>query len=75
LVALLFTDIYFGNVTSESESASVGTNISFVSGIILALLFKVDIVKGLYDIITESNQDKSDEIYKADQKESWKNKY
>lgn len=75
LVTLLFTDIYFGNVTSESESASVGTNISFVSGIILTLLFKVDIVKSLYDIITENTQDKNGGDSGTSQKDSWKDKY
>jgi len=75
LVALLFSDIYFGNFTIESEKSIVGTNISFVAGIIFTLLFKVDIVKSIYEIISDGSNNKSDGSSNTDDKDSWKNKY
>lgn len=75
LVALLFSDIYFGNFTIESEKSIVGTNISFVAGIIFTLLFKVDIVKSIYEIISDGSNNKNNESKNKDDKDSWKNKY
>lgn len=76
LITLLFTDIYFGNVVSDSENSSVATNISFLSGIVLTLLFKVDIVKSLYEIIRNNESKSSVENNDEDKKTtSWKDKY
>lgn len=74
LITLLFTDVYFGNVVSDSENSSISTNISFLSGIILTLLFKVDIVVSLYQIIRGNKSETIDHDDES-QKNSWKDKY
>jgi len=71
LVILIFTDIYLGSIISDDKKTDLSINISFMVGIILTLLFKVDLIKTLYSNISSTNT----QIDKEDNTSSWKDDY
>jgi hypothetical protein len=73
LTALIFTDIY---LTSSNKGANIAINISFISGIIILMLFKIDLVKSLYEVILNKRHKSNIEDHNSnDTKKSWKDQY
>lgn len=80
LVTLMFTDIYLGSFSSDAEKSNIGMNVSFITGIILTLLFRIDIIKGIYgyvsnDLVDDLSIDKKTTAEEGVKKDSWKDKY
>jgi len=56
LTVLIFSDIYFGVVLDNESQQIIAMNVSFLVGILLTLLFRVDIAQNLYYYLNGKNQ-------------------
>jgi hypothetical protein len=52
LIILTFSDLFIQNVFSKESN--LGINVAFVIGIILTLVFKVEIFRGIYSFLLEN---------------------
>lgn len=53
-IILVFSDLFIQNIFAKEST--LGINVSFVVGIILTLLFKVEVFRGIYNFILEGEK-------------------
>jgi hypothetical protein len=72
-IILIFTDIYLGSILDKNEKTNIVINVSFLTGMILTLLFNIDIVQYIYSFIKDESD--TSHINSKKKTKTWKDEY